>query len=74
MGVLVGILIVIPCILQCVQQMNKTVREVFIIQEREVGNGFTESARNLTEMVDEGIEMEEGFELRPWNGQEFFEQ
>lgn len=54
--------------------MDKTIKEVFIIQEREVGKGFTESSQNLTEMVDEDIDLEEGFELRPWNRQDFFEQ
>lgn len=60
------ILIVIPYILKCVQQIiDKTIKKVFIIQEREIRNRFTESSQNLTETVDKSIDMEESFELSP---------
>lgn len=72
LGVLVVILAVIACIFWCVQQMmDKIIEEVFIVQERDAGNGMTETSQKShsgCETVDEGIDMGEGFELRPWNG------
>ncbi|RLV63341.1 hypothetical protein DV515_00018370 [Chloebia gouldiae] len=38
------------------------------------GNGITESSQDLTETVDASIDIDEGFELRPWNGRDLLEQ
>ena len=42
--------------------IDKTVKEVFVVQENNVGKKITESFQNLTQAA-----MDEGFELRPWN-------
>lgn len=62
------VLVVVPCILVCVQQMmDKSIKEVFIVQERDVKSGSTESNQNLTKVVNANTDIDEGFELRPWN-------
>ena len=67
---LMVILVVVPCILQCVRPMiDKTVKEDFVVQENDVRKEITESSQNLTQAVTG-----EGFELRPWNGRDLFER
>lgn len=69
------ILVVVPCILQCAQQMiDKTIRVVFIIQEINTRNKMTQNSQDLTEIIDESININENFKLRPEKKQDLLEQ
>lgn len=64
--------------------MDKTIKETFIIQEREMGNEITENPQNLPErsqglvqlpaepkVVYTNVNMAKDFSSRPWNRQDF---
>ena len=48
MIVVVVILVIMPCALQCVQQMmDKSIKEAFVIEEGDVGKENTESSQDF---------------------------
>ncbi|KAF4790269.1 ADP-ribosylation factor-like 10C-like protein [Turdus rufiventris] len=52
--------------------VDKTIKEPFVIQERDAGKGSTESSQNLMQLsadlklLYDSVRNDEGFDLRPW--------
>lgn len=78
--VIIGIMVVVPCALQCVQRMmNKTVSSIFFVHQNGGDVGKDESLtrkshryvclaeRFLNVESDEGIEMEASFDIEEKN-------
>lgn len=70
----VMIVVVVPCILWCMRQMiDRTMKEAFVIQERDVGNEITERSRDLVQLpadpkvVYANVNFGKGFSSRLWN-------
>lgn len=82
--VTVAILVAVPCVLWCVRwMMDKTIKEAFIIQEREVGDKIKRILKTShrdhgrlvqlpanPEVVYANVDMDKDFDSRPWKRQD----